>query len=69
MKIYVEVSKDRKDLFDDSDEFDIGILKREIEAYYGFETNYRFDPIENSITFFNKTKVEKVKRMLEEVLG
>jgi len=68
MKIYVEVSRNRIDLFDESDEYDLDLLRREIEAYYGFEADYRFDPIENSITFFNKTKVEKVKRMLEEVL-
>ncbi len=69
MKVYVEVSKDRKDFFDDSEQIDLQLLKKEIEIYYGFETDYRIEPKENAIVFFNKSKIKQAKKLYEEVLG
>ena len=67
MKIFVKVNKDRTDLFCDDDEFDISVVKAEIENYYGFKTDYVFDPKENSITFYNKSQIEKLKKLMQEV--
>lgn len=63
MKVYVEVSKDRRDLFDESDEIDVKLLKKEIEDYYGFEAGYHINPKENAIIFFNKGKVKRLLKM------
>ena len=67
MKILVEVDKNRVDLFDESDEYDISLLKREIEYYYGFKTNYIFRPEKNEIVFYNVEKVEKLKKEFDEI--
>ena len=67
MEILVEVDKNRVDLFDESDEYDISLLKREIEYYYGFKTNYVFRPERNEIVFYNVEKVEKLKKEFDEI--
>jgi len=67
MKVYVEVSKDRTDLFCDEENFDIKFIQKEIESYYGFPTDYHFEPSENAIYFYNKSQIEKLKKLIQEV--